>query len=81
MMFKLREILGEPSPSVTHDILGPTPATIARIKRRYRWRIIIKHSDETTLRESILSAVKQLRAQEDTSDITINVTLDPLIIH
>jgi len=81
LLYKLMDIMRTQEDSVRHEVLGPTPAAVSKIKRRYRWRMIIKHTDESGLRDFVTGAVKRLRAQEDTSGVTISLTLDPLIIH
>ncbi|MCL2616986.1 MAG: primosomal protein N', partial [Defluviitaleaceae bacterium] len=81
LMFKLLEIMKEHGSVSEYEILGPAPAVVSKIKRKYRWRIIIKHTDGVALKEFALNATKRLRAKEDTSGVTINITLDPLIIY
>ncbi|MCL2674950.1 MAG: primosomal protein N', partial [Defluviitaleaceae bacterium] len=81
LMFKLHDLMREQNLVAEEEILGPMPATVAKIKRKYRWRMIVKHHNEASLRELVLNAVAQLRAQDDLSDVSLNITLDPLIIY
>lgn len=37
------------SPQATYEILGPAPASILRVANRYRWQILLKFTDESTL--------------------------------
>ena len=84
LLHKLRKIMDEANttpqggtPS-SLDILGPAPASIVKIRRRFRWRIIVRHQDEELLKTFVLSAVRRLRNEEDTSAVNISLTPNPL---
>ncbi|HEY9696941.1 MAG TPA: primosomal protein N' [Trichocoleus sp.] len=36
-------------PDTTYELLGPAPASIARVARRYRWQILLKNLSDQTL--------------------------------
>ena len=57
-----------------YDVLGPAPATIARISRRYRWQILLKQRSDTHLDPSILKTVRSLCP----SNISLTIDVDPL---
>ena len=62
--------------SVESIILGPTPSPIARIKRRYRYQIIIKYRYEKDLPHKI-SVVKNEFSHEIKKDLQILVDINP----
>lgn len=58
--------------NVPHTVLGPAPAPILRVARRYRWHILLKFP----LHEKIpsLQSLKQLCP----SDVSLTIDVDPL---
>ncbi|MCL2617633.1 MAG: primosomal protein N' [Defluviitaleaceae bacterium] len=81
LLHKLLDIMRALDGAADCEMLGPSPAVVSKIKHRYRWRLILKHRDEAALRDFANSAAKRLRTQEDTSGITLNITLNPLTIY
>ena len=67
---KCQEILADQA-----EILGPAPASIMRVAKRFRWHILLKFSGD--LNRSI--NVKELRALCPTS-VSFSVDVDPLYI-
>jgi primosomal protein N' (replication factor Y) len=59
------------------DILGPSPATITRLKNYYRWQIIVKGSNLILLREIIKKAVADFWRGPVTAGVSIGVEIDP----
>ncbi len=62
--------------SVESIILGPTPSPIARIKRRYRYQIIIKYRFEKDLQHKI-SVVRNEFNKELKKELQILVDINP----
>jgi primosomal protein N' (replication factor Y) (superfamily II helicase) len=58
----------------TYELLGPAPAAIFRVARRYRWQILLKLAPDTTL---ILPDITELRALCPTS-VSLTIDVDPL---
>ncbi|MCL2593545.1 MAG: primosomal protein N', partial [Defluviitaleaceae bacterium] len=77
-LFRLKEIFDHFNKNNDFEILGPSPAIISKIRRRYRWKIIVKSNDETRLKNYVLYCVEKLKSLDDVSDININLTLNPL---
>jgi len=79
-MFKLQSMMDYCNRKGLFEILGPAPAIIAKIKKKYRYKIIAKSEDEEKLKAFIFFCIDKLKETEDTSDITFNLTLNPLFI-
>ncbi len=62
--------------SVESTILGPTPSPIARIKKRYRYQIIIKYRFEKKLQHK-LTVVKNEFTKELKKDLQILIDINP----
>ena len=58
------------------DILGPAPASIMRIARRYRWQILLKFAPE--VRESLpdFNSLRSLCPQS----VSMSIDVDPINI-
>ncbi|MBW4522350.1 MAG: primosomal protein N' [Scytolyngbya sp. HA4215-MV1] len=58
----------------TYELLGPAPAGIFRMARRYRWQILLKSLPDTTLP---LPDINELRALCPAS-VSLTIDIDPL---
>lgn len=77
VLMKLRAIMDEASYEDKPDVLGPTPADVSKIKRRFRWRIIAKHEDEERLKSFVTDAVRILKSREDISGLSLSINPNP----
>ena len=59
--------------SPEYDILGPAPASIMRVARRYRWQILLKFPLETT----DLPDLNSLRSHLPPS-VSMTIDVDPI---
>ncbi len=57
------------------EILGPAPASVMRVAKRFRWHILLKFSDN--LRQNL--DLKALRAICPAS-VSLSIDVDPLYI-
>jgi primosomal protein N' (replication factor Y) (superfamily II helicase) len=73
----LRRSLDGANKSKTARILGPAPASIARLKNEYRLQMIIKAVSRRSMREIIDIAVADAEAH-DCDLRTINIEIDPV---
>jgi len=62
------------------EILGPAPATVSKIKKTFRWKLLVKGADEDLLKKFVFYCLDKLSAHEDTSGITVNISIDPAVI-
>lgn len=58
-------------------ILGPAPAIISKIKNNYRQKILIKHENETTLRNFSLFCTNLLSSKTQLLNVKLNLTMNP----
>lgn len=56
------------------EIFGPIPAPIAVIRRRYRWRLLLKGTKEKPLQAQLTSALNKIRIPRS---VRIQIDVDP----
>ncbi|MDL2248834.1 primosomal protein N' [Tyzzerella sp. OttesenSCG-928-J15] len=78
-LYKLCDIMGRYNKNNDFEIIGPSPAVISKIRKRYRWKLLVKAEDETRLKNYTLFCVEKLKAAENMADINISLTLDPAV--
>ncbi|MBD2177997.1 primosomal protein N' [Pseudanabaena sp. FACHB-1998] len=59
------------------DILGATPATIAKVANRYRWQILLKFMPEVLLN---VPSLEELRMLVNSKAVRVAIDVDPLTI-
>ncbi len=79
LFFNLKEILVKYNVD-NNKIYNPTPAIISKIKKRYRWKIIVKGLDETALKNYVIYSVKEFKERNNISNVNISLNLNPNII-
>lgn len=57
------------------EVLGPSPAPLARVRGRYRWQVLIKEGDEMAVRRELPDVLRGLGAVRETK---IVVDVDPV---
>jgi primosomal protein N' (replication factor Y) len=67
----------EKNDSVNIVVLGPVKALIAKIKNRYRWKIIIKAQDEYSLIKILTDSYDWFCSKYKNNNIDINMDLNP----
>ena len=79
-MFKLQSMMKYCNRKGLFEVLGPSPAMIVKIKKKYRYKIIVKSEDEEKLKSFIFFCIDKLKETEDVGDIAFNLTLNPTYI-
>lgn len=64
----------QPTDTDSYDILGPAPATIHRVARRYRWQLLLKLHPGTTIDVARLTALRAYCP----AHISLTIDVDPL---
>ncbi len=59
------------------EIVGPAPAVISKVRRRYKWRILVKCNYENELVFLVTKAVELLKKDIHNTDINISLNLNP----
>lgn len=80
VLFKLAYIMEYYNKKEKFEILGPAPATVSKIKNKYRWKIIVKCIDEDNLKNFIFYCINKLEKIDSLKDINMNLTLNPAVI-
>ncbi len=76
----LKEIMLYYNKKTNFQISEPAKATISKIKNEYRYKIIIKASEEERLKNFVIFCLERLKFHIDIKDITINLSLNPNFI-
>lgn len=58
-------------------VLGPAPAPLERLRRRYRWQILLRGGRGNVLRQSASEAVEAIRKDARVRDVRVIVDVDP----
>lgn len=62
------------------EMLGPAPAFVSMIKKQFRWRLLVKCTQEEILVQFVLYCLGKLKENDPLSGIGIHLTLDPATI-
>jgi primosomal protein N' (replication factor Y) len=62
------------------EMLGPAPAQISRIRRRFRWKLLVKAEDEQKLKNFVIYCLNQLQEHYGLAGIIPHLTMDPEVI-
>ncbi len=65
------------SPDVIR-VLGPAPAPIERIKKRYRWQVMVKSENLTALRTALSSMQSSLAPRARQGNVYLAIDIDPV---
>ena len=57
------------------DVLGPSPAPLARVRGRYRWQVLAKEREEMAARRGLLELLRTLAVPRETK---VLVDVDPV---
>ena len=79
-LHKLLEIMKYFNRKNLFETLGPAPAMIARIKKKYRWVLVIKSTDEDKLKSFVYYCMGHLTQSEDMDGIVANLTMNPTML-
>jgi primosomal protein N' (replication factor Y) len=58
-------------------VLGPAPAPLERLRRRYRWQILLRGARGNALRQAATEVVGAIRKEARQHDVRIIVDVDP----
>lgn len=62
------------------EMLGPAPAFISKIKKQYRWKLLVKCENEEPLKQFVIYCMNKLRDNDPLTGITAHLTLDPVMM-
>ncbi len=61
------------------DVIGPAPAPLARVKRRWRWHVLLRSGDRPLLDRIVRYAVKKA-PHVSTSSVRVVFDRDPVSV-
>jgi len=62
------------------QILGPSPAPLARVKGQYRWQVALKGKNIENLRRVLRPILKREKTLTRRSNVFISVDVDPVAL-
>lgn len=62
------------------EILGPSPAPLAKIKNFYRWQILLKSPDPIEIGKLVNMAFEKLPSQITKGEVDVIIDMDPMTI-
>ena len=70
-------LLRTPTPSTQIEVLGPIPATPARVRGRFRRQLVVKGSDGTALRQAVRSTLAEMEGGSRAGGLRYDIDVDP----
>jgi primosomal protein N' (replication factor Y) len=70
--------LGRDPMSAELRVLGPAPAPIERIKRRYRWQVLVKSRQLRTMRSVLARMRAEIGPYADRQQVSLAIDIDPV---
>ncbi len=62
------------------EILGPAPAALAKIKKYYRWNILLKSADPSEIRGLVKMTFAKLPSQITKGEVAYTIDMDPISV-
>ena len=60
------------------EMLGPAPAFVSKIKKQFRWKLLVKGADEDILKKFVLYCLGKLKENDKLKGIGIHLTFNPV---
>ncbi len=60
------------------QVLGPVPAPLAKIKKQYRWQLILKNKNLANLRENLKKWLDSLKPGYLSDQVSIIIDIEPI---
>jgi primosomal protein N' (replication factor Y) len=70
--------LGRHPTSAELRVLGPAPAPIERIKRRYRWQVLVKSRQLRTMRSALARMRAEIGPDAERQHVSLAIDIDPV---
>ena len=70
--------LGRDATSAELRVLGPAPAPIERIKRRYRWQVLVKSHQLRTMRAALTRMRAEIGPYAERQHVSLAIDIDPV---
>jgi primosomal protein N' (replication factor Y) len=70
--------LGRAAKPASMRILGPAPAPIERIKRRYRWQVVVKAQELNEMRVALSAMRTETADMAAEANVHVIIDVDPI---
>ena len=70
--------LGRAAKPDSMRVLGPAPAPIERIKRRYRWQVVVKAQELNEMRAALSTMRAETAVMAEDSNVHVIIDVDPI---
>ncbi len=77
LLHKLYDIMYIEDEDKVFELVGPAPCAISKMKKMYRYRLIVKGVDEKELVTFVQKSLQRLKKSEDTKEVFFNISLNP----
>ncbi len=77
LLHRLYDIMYIEDTEKSFQLIGPAPCTISKMKKMYRYRLIVKGKDEKALVAFSQKSLQKLKKSEDTKEVFFNISLNP----
>jgi len=61
-------------------VIGMSPAFISKIKKQFRWKLLVKCCQEEPLKAFVLYCIKKLKENDPLTGMTVHLTLNPIVM-
>jgi primosomal protein N' (replication factor Y) len=65
------------TPGNSLEVLGPIPASPPRLRKRFRWRLLVKGRDEAALRQAVRATLKEIETASRAGGLRYDIDVDP----
>jgi len=62
------------------NIIGISPAFVSKIKKLFRWKLLVKCREEEPLKAFVLYCIKKLKENDPLTGITVHLTQNPIVM-
>jgi len=62
------------------ELIGLSPAFVSMVKKQFRWKLLVKSQEEAPLVSFVLYCIRKLKENDPLKNLTINLTLNPIMM-
>ncbi|MCL2355798.1 MAG: primosomal protein N' [Defluviitaleaceae bacterium] len=62
------------------EIIGLSPAFVSMIKKRFRWKLLVKSPEEAPLVAFVLYCINKMKQSDGLKNMTLHLTLNPIMM-
>jgi primosomal protein N' len=75
---KLYAIMNYCNKKKQFELMGISPAFVSKVKRQFRWKLLVKAAEEGPLRQFVLYCMRKLRENDPLTGMTVGLALNPV---